>query len=89
MLNQRTWYLSFQPPSEIVQSTTLKKQFDINENWLSKNWSGVCHQLTSITQPAMIMTGTNMLPLPSNNSLILANKILGAWLIQVKDAGHC
>jgi pimeloyl-ACP methyl ester carboxylesterase len=25
---------------------------------------------------------------PSANSLILAGKISGAWLVQIKDAGH-
>ncbi len=79
---------AFPTTSEIVPSTTLKKQFDINENWLSRNWSGVCHQLTGITQPTMIITGTKDVAVPANNSLILANNIPGAWLIQVKDAGH-
>ncbi len=36
----------------------------------------------------MIITGTKDVAVPANNSLILANKIPGAWLIQVKDAGH-
>ncbi len=76
------------PSSEIVPSTTLKKQFEINENWLSKNWSGICNQLTGMTHPAMIITGTKDVAVPANNSLILTNKIPGAWLIQVKDAGH-
>jgi pimeloyl-ACP methyl ester carboxylesterase len=76
------------PSSEIVPSTTLKKQFEINENWLSKNWSGICNQLTGITHPTMIISGTKDVAVPANNSLILTNKIPGAWLIQVKNAGH-
>lgn len=42
--------------SEIVLSSTLKKQFDINENWLSKNWTGVCDQLQRLTKPTLIIT---------------------------------
>ena len=74
--------------SEIVPSTTLKKQFEINERWLSKNWNGVCNQLTEINNPTLIITGTEDVAIPSSNSLILAEKIPGAWLVQIREAGH-
>ncbi|MGD9533439.1 MAG: alpha/beta fold hydrolase [Candidatus Nitrosocosmicus sp.] len=74
--------------SEIILSTTLKKQFEINENWLSKNWTGVCDQLQRITKPTLIITGTEDQAIPSSNSLILAGEIPGAWLVQIRDAGH-
>lgn len=74
--------------SEIVPSTTLKKQFEINERWLSKNWNGVCNQLTKINNPTLIITGTEDVAIPSPNSLILAEKIQGSWLVQVREAGH-
>ena len=74
--------------SEIVPSTTLKKQFEINERWLSKNWSGVCKQLTKINNPTLIITGTEDVAIPPSNSLILAEKIPGAWLVQIREAGH-
>jgi pimeloyl-ACP methyl ester carboxylesterase len=74
--------------SEIVPSTTLKKQFEINERWLSKNWSGVCNQLTKINNPTLIITGTEDVAIPPSNSLILAEKIPGAWLVQIREAGH-
>jgi pimeloyl-ACP methyl ester carboxylesterase len=37
----------------------------------------------------LVITGTddNYL-VPHGNSLILAEKIPGAWLVQIKDAGH-
>ena len=34
--------------SETILSTTVKKQFEINEDWLSKNWTGICSQLQSL-----------------------------------------
>jgi pimeloyl-ACP methyl ester carboxylesterase len=74
--------------SEIVVSDTLKKQFEINENWLSKHWRGVCNDLTNVTQPTLIITGTEDVAIPAANSLILADKIPGAWLVQIKGAGH-
>lgn len=78
----------FPKTSEIVPSSTLKKQFDIVESWISKNWSGVCNQLSNITQPTLIITGTEDVAVPATNSLILVQKIPDAWLVQIKTAGH-
>ena len=36
----------------------------------------------------MIITGTEDVAVPAANSLILAEKIPGAWLVQIKGAGH-
>ena len=74
--------------SEIILSTTLVKQFNIVENWLSTNWTGVCNQLQNISTPTLIITGTEDVAVPAANSLILAQKIPGAWLVQIKGAGH-
>jgi pimeloyl-ACP methyl ester carboxylesterase len=38
--------------------------------------------------PTLIITGTNDTNVPTQNSLIIAGKIPGAWLIQIKDTGH-
>ncbi len=74
--------------SETILSTTVKKQFEINEDWLSTNWSGVCDLLQEVTKPSLILTGTEDEAIPSENSLILADRISGSWLVQIKDAGH-
>ncbi len=76
--------------SETVVSDTLRKQFEINENWLSKNWRGIAKtELTNIqTIPTLIITGTEDFAIPAANSLILADKIPEAWLVQIKEAGH-
>ena len=82
-------YLETIPKSaEIVPSTTLVKQFNALENWLDTNWSGVCSQLSNISKPTLIITGTEDVAVPAANSIILAQKILGSWLVQIKDAGH-
>ena len=60
----------------------------INENWLSTNWTGVCDHLQKMTKPTLIITGTKDQAVPAANSLLLADKILGVWLVQIKDAGH-
>ncbi len=73
---------------EIVTSNTLKQQFNLNEAWLATNWSGVCSQLTKISKPTLVITGTEDVAVPAANSLILAQKIPGAWLVQIKGGGH-
>jgi pimeloyl-ACP methyl ester carboxylesterase len=82
-------YLETIPKSaEIVPSATLVKQFNAVEKWLDTNWSGVCSQLSNISKPTLIITGTEDIAVPAANSIILAQKILGAWLVQIKNAGH-
>jgi pimeloyl-ACP methyl ester carboxylesterase len=79
---------SFPKSAEIVPPTTLVKQFNAVEKWLDTNWSGVCSQLPNISKPTLIITGTEDVAVPAANSLILAQKIPGAWLVQIKGAGH-
>ncbi len=64
------------------------KQLKAGEDWMATNWSGVCDELTKISVPTLIITGTDDTNVPTQNSLIIAEKIPGAWLIQIKDAGH-
>ena len=78
----------FTTTPEIVPSSTLKIQFDLVERWLSINWSGVCNQISKIIQPTLIITGTEDVAVPANNSLILVQKIPNSWLVQIKEAGH-
>jgi pimeloyl-ACP methyl ester carboxylesterase len=52
------------------------------------SWKGTCDQLKEISQDTLVVTGTDDLILPSANSMILVEKIPGAWLAQFKDGGH-
>jgi len=36
----------------------------------------------------LVITGTEDVAVPAPNSLILAQKIPGAWLVQIKGGGH-
>ena len=74
--------------TEIILSTTLVKEFNAVEAWLSRNWTGVCGQLQHISVPTLIITGTEDVAVPAANSLILVKKITNAWLVQIKGAGH-
>jgi pimeloyl-ACP methyl ester carboxylesterase len=75
-------------PTETISPDTLKKQFNIVERWFATNWSGVCGQLSKISVPTLAITGTEDIAVPVANSLIIAQKIPGSWLVQIKGAGH-
>ncbi|MFL6420470.1 MAG: alpha/beta fold hydrolase [Nitrososphaeraceae archaeon] len=64
------------------------QQFNAVLNWYATNWSGVCSQLPNISKPTLVITGTEDVSVPAANSLIIAAKIPGAWLVQIQAAGH-
>jgi pimeloyl-ACP methyl ester carboxylesterase len=80
--------LSPSPSKEIVPLNTSIQQFEIVEDWFATNWSGVCNELSKVTIPTLVVTGTEDVSVPAANSLIIAQKIPGAWLVQIKEAGH-
>ena len=52
------------------------------------NWKGACDRLSNISKPTLVIVGTDDIVRPPANSLMLAEKIPGAWLIQIKGGGH-
>ena len=75
-------------PKEAISASTLKQQFKIVEEWFTTNWSGVCSHLSKISIPTLVITGTVDVSVPAANSLVIAEKITGSWLVQIKGAGH-
>lgn len=71
-----------------IPLNTYNEDVGIVQDWKSANWSGVCDKLTSVSSPTLIITGTEDHAIPTANSLVIAAKIPGAWLVQIKDAGH-
>jgi pimeloyl-ACP methyl ester carboxylesterase len=58
-------------------------------SWEETNWSGACDQEAKLAKPTLVITGTDDNNyMPHGNALILAGKIPGAWLVQIKNAGH-
>jgi len=51
------------------------------QSWMATNWTGVCEELTKISNPTLVITGTDDVIVPTANSLIIAGKIPGAWLV--------
>ena len=72
-------------PPEIANN-----QNNVGRHWEDNpNWSGACDELAKLAKPTLVITGTddNMYQ-PHVNSLKIVEKIPGAWLVQIKDAGH-
>jgi pimeloyl-ACP methyl ester carboxylesterase len=64
-------------------------QANIGLSWEATNWDGVCDELARIAKPTLVITGTDDNQYqPHENSLIIVEKIPGAWLIQIENAGH-
>jgi len=65
-------------------------QNNVGKHWEDNpNWSGACDELAKLAKPTLVITGTddNMYQ-PHVNSLKIVEKIPGAWLVQIEDAGH-
>ena len=72
-----------------LPTDTMNNQNNVGHLWTATNWSGVCDQLAKIAKPTLLIAGTDdNLYVPHANALVIAGKIPGAWLVQIKDAGH-
>src|SRR5918994_1798699 len=47
-----------------------------------------CEKLSDISNPTLVITGTQDITSPPANSVRLAEKIPGAWLVQIEGGGH-
>jgi pimeloyl-ACP methyl ester carboxylesterase len=81
--------ITFQQMKPSLSSETLNNQKNAGFAWVSSNWDGACDGLAKIAKPILVITGTDdNLYVPHGNSLVIINKVPGAWLVQIKDAGH-
>ena len=79
-------YQSYIPNSkEPASIETIQKQQQATINWF---YTGTCNALSKITQPTLVIVGTDDMWTPPANSLMIAEKIPGASLVQIKGAGH-
>lgn len=62
----------------------MKNQANVGA-WEETSWSGVCDEQAKLAKPTLVITGTDDNGyMPHGNALILAGKIPGAWLVQIK-----
>jgi pimeloyl-ACP methyl ester carboxylesterase len=76
-------YLNYFP---IPKEYPIPQQIHLQQLEAAANWTGTCNVLSNITQPTLVIVGTDDDPAP--DSLTLAEGILGSWLIRIRDAGH-
>jgi pimeloyl-ACP methyl ester carboxylesterase len=81
--------ITFQQVKPNLIPETIKNQMNVGFAWESTTWNGACDELAKIAKPTLVITGTDDNNyMPHANALVIAGKIPGAWLIQIKDAGH-
>jgi pimeloyl-ACP methyl ester carboxylesterase len=68
-----------------VSPEIIQKQIDAIVSWST---TGTCDALSNIDQPTLVIVGTDDIWTPAANSLMIAERIPGAWLVQLRDAGH-
>ena len=73
----------FPIPEESVSPEIMGKQSEA-----IANWTGTCNAISNITQPTLIIVGTDDVFTPALNSLMLVERIPSSWLVQIRDAGH-
>src|ERR671919_394932 len=81
--------MSFQQAKPGLTPETMKNQMKVGFAWEATNWNGACDELAKLAKPTLVITGTDDNNYnPHANALVIAGKIPGAWLVQIKDAGH-
>jgi pimeloyl-ACP methyl ester carboxylesterase len=90
LLFPKTWikenpnYLQYLPKSK--ESASI--QTILGQIRAMSTWTDSCDQLSRITKPTLVIDGTSDIITPSANSLLIAEKIPGAWLVRINGAGH-
>ena len=79
-------YQRYIPTSkEPVSFEIIQMQQQATVSWFSM---GTCNALSKITQPTLAIVGTDDMWTPAANSLMIAEKVPGASVVQIKGAGH-
>ena len=72
-----------------LSSKAMNNQYKVAKAWVASDWNGACDDLAKIDKPMLVISGTDdNLYVPNENSLVMANKVPRAWLVQIIDAGH-
>jgi pimeloyl-ACP methyl ester carboxylesterase len=77
----------------ITPATAAVAKFKSNYNRIERQqldaeatWTGTCNTLPNITQPTLVIVGTDDAAAP--NSLTLAERIPGLWLIRIREVNN-
>ena len=81
--------ITLQQMKPSLSPETLNNQKNAGFAWEATNWNGACDALAKIAKPTLVIAGTDDdLYVPHANALVITSKVPGAWLVQIKDAGH-
>jgi pimeloyl-ACP methyl ester carboxylesterase len=81
--------MTFRQMKPSLSPNAMKNQANAAFAWEATNWNGACDQLAKIAKPTLVISGTDDNNfIPHANALVIAGKIPGAWLVQIKNAGH-
>ena len=73
-------------PGELINPVILKRQaFNAIPSFMQ---TGSCNLIGTIKAPTLVIIGTEDDVAPVHNSLVLAERIPGAWLVQIDGGGH-
>ena len=76
-------YLSYMPLVPIPSLAAIQL-----EGQAISSWKGSCDRVADIHNPTLVIVGTEDEIVPPSYSLPLAEKIPGAWFIQINGGGH-
>jgi pimeloyl-ACP methyl ester carboxylesterase len=80
---------SMQQAKPGLSPEAMNNQNNVGKEWDNPNWNGACDELAKLSKPTLVITGTDdNRYVPHVNSLKIVEKIPGAWLVQIKNAGH-
>ncbi|HWQ20385.1 MAG TPA: alpha/beta hydrolase [Methanotrichaceae archaeon] len=77
------FYKQFPIPNEISSPENIARQNDA-----VRYWAGTYDMLPGIVSPTLLIVGTEDRIAPPENSLIMAERIPGSWLVRFRGAGH-
>jgi pimeloyl-ACP methyl ester carboxylesterase len=82
--------MTFQQLKPGLPPEVMNAQNIVGKHWEDNlTWSGACGELAKLDKPTLVITGTDdNIYQPHVNSLKIAEKIPGTWLVQIKNAGH-
>jgi pimeloyl-ACP methyl ester carboxylesterase len=83
----RTKYPNYYQNLPTTTETVSNKTLDLQTEAII-NWAGTCNRLNNITQPTLVIVGTDDILTVPANSLLITENIPGAWLVQMKGGGH-
>jgi pimeloyl-ACP methyl ester carboxylesterase len=73
-------------PGELINPVILKRQaFNAFPSFMQ---TGSCNLVGTIKASTLVIVGTEDASIPVPNSLVLAERIPGAWLVQIHGGGH-